>query len=1004
MSALTACGGGSSASDKIHDNLPIDPPVENPDNSDIPNDDTPPVDDPNDDTPPVDNPNDDTPPVDDPNDDTPPVDNPNDDTPPVDDPNDDTPPVDDPDDDTPPVEAPDNTPEAFSFSPQMGAEPFDFKDSNEVTITGIDAGTSISVAGGDYRINNGNFTSEVGVINSGDMLKMRVNGSEEYSTSTTVSVNVGTYTQSFTITTRDQDQVPNDFEISNKTAIELNTEVASLPVLITGIDDGVEINISGGSYKTKEGAKTSESSLINDYDEITLFVETGDEYNKEYTAQFTLGTDTTVYTFSATTRYQDNTPNEIEFETQKNQEVSSDIPSNTVTINGIDDKVAISVTGGFFSIGHEEEKKTNGIINDGEQITLYATTGSEFEATYSAKLVIGSEQSEQKNNYEFSVLTRARNVNPSFSIGSIEGAERNIYIKSPAVEFSDFDNVDVTLTGGYYRLNDNGAISNWLNAGSFNLKNGDTLEISQLSSNAYNTKTNVSLISGDWDSEIAFYVTTKEDIAPTLIVENTRKAKDGTVLLAGKDEIILTFDESMTDDLALSGELMPACEALGETCIEEKWNPERTELTLELEDNAYWPVGKHSFNITITGDALLGLNEEIEFTVLPVFETDQAASVVVGSALFTNGGNVSGYDLNVLFRPSDVTYDKEFGLLITDRSKNRVLKFDDIPTENKQAADDYFGLQHPDTDNPLVDDQHLNEPSGAQYFNGDIYISDTQNNRTLGINGSGENLHEQAAHQVIGQFDFLTSSEGGCGIENGVDGIGLLEPKSIRKVLKNGNAYSLVSDTEQSRLLIWKDTDPQNVLILGQDDDERCHVKHPDIHGLASIYAPQHLWTDGNRIVMADSFNNRILFWNTWPEQNGQSADKLYGQNLDTHYNPNWEQGSGGQTTRLTYGLHKPMGVSSNGYQLCVADTWNHRVLVWNDFPINQFDQADYYIGQPDNSTVDENAGGGTSNMSRDSLRYPEACLLTEDQLIIADTQNARVLIYNALNPYKENR
>ena len=395
---------------------------------------------------------------------------------------------------------------------------------------------------------------------------------------------------------------------------------------------------------------------------------------------------------------------------------------------------------------------------------------------------------------------------------------------------------------------------------------------------------------------------------------------------------------------------------------------------------------------------MLGLNEEVKFTVLPVFETNQAASVVIGSALFTKGDNVAGYDLNVIFRPSDVTYNKDFGLLITDRSKNRVLKFNEIPTENNQTADDYFGLQHPDTDNPLVDNQHLNEPSNAQYFNGDVYISDTANYRILGINGSAENLHEQAAHQVIGQVDFITSNEGECGFESGIEDIRLEEPKSIHKVMRAENAYTLISDTEQSRVLVWKDTDPENVLILGQDNDERCYGKHPYTHKLASINTPRGLWADENNIVMVDRYNHRVLFWNAWPEQNGQSAGTFYGQYQDTHLNPNWEDGSGSQTQKLTYGLNNPMGVSSNGYQLCVADTWNHRVLVWNEFPKNQFDRAEYYIGQPNSSSIQVNAGGGTSNMDRDSLRYPEACLLTDEQLIIADTQNARVLIYNALN------
>lgn len=73
--------------------------------------------------------------------------------------------------------------------------------SDEVTITGLQKAVAISIAGGQYSINSGAFTSQPGIVANGARLRVRVTSASAYNTSVTATVTVGTLTGSFVATT-----------------------------------------------------------------------------------------------------------------------------------------------------------------------------------------------------------------------------------------------------------------------------------------------------------------------------------------------------------------------------------------------------------------------------------------------------------------------------------------------------------------------------------------------------------------------------------------------------------------------------------------------------------------------------------------------------------------------------------------------------------------------------------------------------------------------------------
>jgi hypothetical protein len=92
--------------------------------------------------------------------------------------------------------------------------------------------------------------------------------------------------------------------------------------------------------------------------------------------------------------------------------------------------------------------------------------------------------------------------------------------------------------------------------------------------------------------------------------------------------------------------------------------------------------------------------------------------------------------------------------------------------------------------------------------------------------------------------------------------------------------------------------------------------------------------------------------------------------------------------------LHLPTGVGVFGGRLFVADAWHHRVLVWNCVPSRSDTAPDYAIGQPDLSMTEPNRGGA---VSADSMYWPFAIGFVHGRFYVADTGNRRVLYWHGL-------
>ena len=154
----------------------------------------------------------------------------------------------------------------------------------------------------------------------------------------------------------------------------------------------------------------------------------------------------------------------------------------------------------------------------------------------------------------------------------------------------------------------------------------------------------------------------------------------------------------------------------------------------------------------------------------------------------------------------------------------------------------------------------------------------------------------------------------------------------------------------------------------------------------ASMRAPTGIASNGQILVVADTDNNRILIWNSIPTAIDQPADLVLGQPNFTSVTPGTSQTA----------LRGPNGVWIQGSQLFVADTQNHRILIWNHIPTANNTPADLVLGEP-NFTAAPPVTVSDVPPQANNLYSPVSVTSDGQHLFVTDLGHARVLIWNSI-------
>ena len=175
-------------------------------------------------------------------------------------------------------------------------------------------------------------------------------------------------------------------------------------------------------------------------------------------------------------------------------------------------------------------------------------------------------------------------------------------------------------------------------------------------------------------------------------------------------------------------------------------------------------------------------------------------------------------------------------------------------------------------------------------------------------------------------------------------------------------------------------------VVLGQPDFDTFEASHlPETPGFNN---PSGVASDGVRLAIADTNNNRVLLWNSIPASSGVQPDVVLGQlDFDSWF-----------PETSASGMRGPQGVWLAGGKLFVADTQNSRVLIWNAIPTSNGQSPDVVLGQPDLATRHEaDLTQGVYDPDDKHMLDPVSVTVQSNQMFVADLGFNRVLVYHSV-------
>ena len=158
------------------------------------------------------------------------------------------------------------------------------------------------------------------------------------------------------------------------------------------------------------------------------------------------------------------------------------------------------------------------------------------------------------------------------------------------------------------------------------------------------------------------------------------------------------------------------------------------------------------------------------------------------------------------------------------------------------------------------------------------------------------------------------------------------------------------------------------------------------IVGTRGLSGPRSAYSDGSKLYVADTGNNRVLIWSTLPTTDRQAASIVLGQPSTSGSSANNGGLSGGS-------MSSPRSAMVNGSHLLVADENNHRVLVWNAIPTASQTSASLALGQPNLTSGTANNGG----IGAGTLSSPTSAFSSGTSVYVADSGNNRMLVWNSI-------
>ncbi len=238
------------------------------------------------------------------------------------------------------------------------------------------------------------------------------------------------------------------------------------------------------------------------------------------------------------------------------------------------------------------------------------------------------------------------------------------------------------------------------------------------------------------------------------------------------------------------------------------------------------------------------------------------------------------------------------------------------------------------------------------------------------------------ASVVIGQENFTNSNANFSEAAISGRGFGTTGPAGI----ESDGTKLLISDFTNNRVLIWNKIPNSNGVaadvVIGQTDFSGGSANQGGSAAANTLSAPRKMTRAGEKLIVVDANNNRVLIYNHIPTQNNTAADVVIGQ-------PDMATTGSGTSATVMSG---PVGVyydQASG-KLAITETGNDRVLIYNGIPTQNGAAANVVLGQVDFVST----GTGTTG---NKMTNPNDVSIIKDKVYVADLGNHRILIWNSI-------
>lgn len=271
-------------------------------------------------------------------------------------------------------------------------------------------------------------------------------------------------------------------------------------------------------------------------------------------------------------------------------------------------------------------------------------------------------------------------------------------------------------------------------------------------------------------------------------------------------------------------------------------------------------------------------------------------------------------------------------------------------------------------------------PRGLHTVDGKLIVADTAQNRVFIWNAMPASNYAKP-DVVLGQTSAAGTERNAGGA---ADASSLLYPSGI---WSNGTVL-IVADAWNHRVLVWNSFPTQNGqpadVVIGQPDMRGCM---PNVNGVGaaptaqSLNWPYGVWSDGEHLWVADTGNRRVLFYECIPTKNYTPATKVLGKT--SFEDKDYES----EHAVWPYSVK----VSETG-ALAISDTQYYRILIWHNWQDAFTKPADVVIGQPDRQSCGQNQY--RLRPQANTLNWCYDMFMRNGSIWVADTGNSRVLFF----------